>query len=65
MTKVKLRTLQMSNKALIKSAEDFLAYNNVKESFVCPKCDFEVGYICEYCYALDIIRKLTKGLKEI
>lgn len=55
----------MSNKALIKSAEDFLAYNNVKESFVCPKCDFEVGYICEYCYALDIIRKLTKGLKEI
>ena len=54
----------MSKEKLIKEAEDFLAYNNVKESFVCPVCDFEVGYICDYCQALDIIRRLKNGLKD-
>jgi len=54
----------MSKEDAIKNAEAFLKYCNSQETFICPQCDLEVGYICEFCQSLIIISDLKYFLKK-
>lgn len=49
------------NEDLIKEADAFLKLYFQGQ---CPTCDLDVGYICEFCQSLDVIKRLRDGLKK-
>jgi len=51
----------MSNQELIEEATAFLKYCTTGE---CSICDPDVGYICDFCQSLDIIKRLRDELKD-